>query len=150
MSETVQHLNFFQDTGGKKGIWAWITSTDHKRIGLLYFYSLTAFFLIGVLLGILMRLELMNPGKDIVEPQTYNSLFTLHGVIMIFLFVIPGIPAVFGNIALPLLLGARDVAFPKLNLLSWYLYILGALMAFPRFCLEMLPIRVGLFMPLTV
>ncbi len=129
MSETVQHSNFFQDTGGKKGILAWITTTDHKRIGLLYFYSLTVFFLMGVTLGILMRLELMNPGKDIVEPQTYNSLFTLHGVIMIFLFVIPGIPAVFGNIALPLLLGARDVAFPKVNLLSWYLYVLGALMA---------------------
>lgn len=129
MSQTVEHLSYLQDTGGKKGILAWITSTDHKRIGLLYFYSLTVFFLTGVLLGILMRLELMNPGKDIVEPQTYNSLFTLHGVIMIFLFVIPGIPAVFGNFALPLLLGARDVAFPKLNLLSWYLYVLGALMA---------------------
>lgn len=129
MSQTAEHLSYLQDTGGKKGILAWITSTDHKRIGLLYFYSLTVFFLTGVVLGILMRLELMNPGKDIVEPQTYNSLFTLHGVIMIFLFVIPGIPAVFGNFALPLLLGARDVAFPKLNLLSWYLYVLGALMA---------------------
>ena len=123
------HLNFFQDTGGKKGILAWITSTDHKRIGLLYFYSLSIFFLVGVCIGILMRLELMNPGKDIVEPQTYNGLFTLHGVIMIFLFVIPGIPAVFGNIALPLLIGAKDVAFPKVNILSWYLYVLGALMA---------------------
>ncbi len=122
-------LNFLEDSGGKKGIFAWITSTDHKRIGLLYLYSLMIFFFGGVLLGILMRLELMNPGKDIVEAQTYNGLFTLHGVIMIFLFVIPGVPAVFGNIALPLLLGAKDVAFPKLNLLSWYLYIAGALLA---------------------
>ncbi|MGC8866102.1 MAG: cytochrome c oxidase subunit I [Bacteroidales bacterium] len=129
MNQTVEYLNYLQDSGGKKGILAWITTTDHKRIALLYFYSLTVFFLMGVLLGVLMRLELMNPGKDIVEPQTYNSLFTLHGVIMIFLFVIPGIPAVFGNFALPLLLGARDVAFPKLNLLSWYLYVLGAFMA---------------------
>jgi cytochrome c oxidase subunit 1 len=131
MAEDIKrdHLNFFQNKGGKKGIFAWILTTDHKRLGLLYFYSLTIFFLVGVVLGFLMRYELLNPGRDVVDSQTYNGLFTLHGVIMIFLFVIPGIPAVFGNIALPMQLGAKDVAFPKVNLLSWWLYVIGALMA---------------------
>lgn len=128
MNHSIPSGGFF-DNEGKPAWLAWLTTTDHKRIGLLYFYSLTVFFLVGVILGLLMRLELINPGKDLVEAQTYNGLFTLHGVIMIFLFVIPGVPAVFGNIALPLLLGARDVAFPKLNLLSWYLYIAGAILA---------------------
>ncbi len=121
--------NYLEDKQGKKGLMVWLTTHDHKRIGLMYLAALSVFFIVGVLIGILMRLELLNPGKDIVDPQTYNSLFTLHGVIMIFLFVIPGIPAVFGNIALPLIIGARDVAFPKLNLFSWYLYMFGAMLA---------------------
>ncbi|HML86788.1 MAG TPA: cbb3-type cytochrome c oxidase subunit I, partial [Bacteroidales bacterium] len=121
--------NYLEDKQGKKGLMVWLTTHDHKRIGLMYLAALTIFFIVGVFIGILMRLELLNPGKDIVDPQTYNSLFTLHGVIMIFLFVIPGIPAVFGNIALPLIIGARDVAFPKLNLFSWYLYMFGAMLA---------------------
>ena len=79
--------------------------------------------------GFLMRLELIAPGRTIMDAQTYNSFFTLHGVIMIFLFVIPGIPAVFGNFFLPILIGAKDVAFPRLNLMSWYLYIIGGLLA---------------------
>jgi cytochrome c oxidase subunit 1 len=123
------HLNFFEETGGRKGIFKWIFSTDHKRIGLLYFYSILTFFLVGVSLGVLMRLELLNPGGQFVSANTYNKVFTLHGVIMIFLFIIPGIPAVFGNIMLPILIGAKDVAFPKVNLLSWYLYVTGAIMA---------------------
>ena len=113
----------------KKGIASWIFTLDHKRIGLLYLYSIGFFFLIAVGLGVLMRLELMNPGRDLMDPQTYNQFFTLHGVIMIFLFIIPSIPAVFGNFALPLLLGTDDVAFPKLNLLSWWLYVIGAIFA---------------------
>lgn len=100
MNHSIPSVGFF-DNEGKPAWLAWLTTTDHKRIGLLYFYSLTVFFLVGVILGLLMRLELINPGKDLVEAQTYNGLFTLHGVIMIFLFVIPGVPAVFGNIALP-------------------------------------------------
>ncbi len=124
-----QKLNFFQEKQGRKGIFAWILSTDHKRIGLLYFYSISFFFLVAVVIGLLMRLELIAPGKTIMDAQTYNSFFTLHGVIMIFLFIIPGIPAVFGNIALPMMLGAKDVAFPKVNLLSWYLYLMGAILA---------------------
>ena len=117
--------NFWNDTG-KFGIGAWIFSTDHKRIGLLYLYSVLGFFLVGVVLGLLIRLELMAPGRTIMGPQTYNALFTVHGVVMIFLFIIPGIPSSFGNLVMPIQIGARDVAFPRLNLLSWWLYIVGA------------------------
>jgi len=123
-----QTLNYLQEKH-HKGIFAWILSTDHKRIGLLYMYSLLAFFLAGVTFGFLMRLELIAPGETIMEAQTYNGVFTMHGVIMIFLFVIPGVPAVFGNFFLPILIGAKDVAFPKLNLLSWWIYVFGALIA---------------------
>ncbi|MFA8451160.1 MAG: cytochrome c oxidase subunit I [Bacteroidales bacterium] len=122
-------LSYLQDKAGKRGIFAWIFSTDHKRIGILYLYSLGIFFLVAVVLGFLMRLELISPGKDIVGPRIYNSLFTLHGVIMIFLFIIPGIPAVLGNFILPMIIGAPDVAFPKLNILSWWIYVVGAIMA---------------------
>ncbi|GFO67597.1 cytochrome c oxidase subunit 1 [Geomonas limicola] len=116
---------FWGDTG-KTGIGSWIFSTDHKRIGLLYLYSVTGFFLVGVILGLLIRLELMAPGKTIVDAPTYNALFTVHGVVMIFLFIIPGIPASFGNLVMPIQIGARDVAFPRLNLFSWWLYAIGA------------------------
>ncbi len=113
----------------KKGLFSWIFTLDHKRIGLLYLYSVGAFFLVGAALGVLMRLELLNPGGDLIEAQTYNQVFTLHGVIMIFLFIIPSIPAVFGNFFLPIMLGTDDVAFPRLNLMSWWLYVIGALFA---------------------
>ncbi len=126
MTAVSTHLNFFQT---KKGIFSWIFSVDHKRIALLYFYSLITFFLVGVTLGLLMRYELLNPGKDLVEAKTYNQIFTMHGVIMIFLFIIPSIPAVFGNFFLPIMLGTDDVSFPRLNLLSWWIYVIGALMA---------------------
>uniref|UniRef100_C6E7U6 Cytochrome c oxidase, subunit I n=1 Tax=Geobacter sp. (strain M21) TaxID=443144 RepID=C6E7U6_GEOSM len=116
---------FWSDTG-KTGIRSWIFSTDHKRIGLLYFYSVFGFFLVGALLGLLIRLELIAPGETIVHAATYNALFTVHGVVMIFLFIIPGIPASFGNLVLPIQIGARDVAFPRLNLFSWWLYTTGA------------------------
>ena len=119
------HSSFLDDTGKYKGLRAWIFSTDHKRIGILYLVALLSWFAIGVTLGFLIRLELLTPGKTIVDPQAYNEFFTLHGVVMLFLFVIPGLPAVFGNFFLPIMLGARDVAFPRLNLLSWYLYMLG-------------------------
>ena len=111
------------------GIFGWIFSTDHKRIGLLYLWSIVTFFCVGALLGVLIRLELFAPGETIMGAQTYNAVFTLHGVIMIFLFIIPGIPAAFGNLVMPIQIGARDVAFPRLNLLSWWLYIIGAAMA---------------------
>ena len=124
------HEPSYLDFKGKhSGILGWILSTDHKRIGILYLISLAMFFLVGVTFGFLMRLELISPGRTIMDPQTYNSFFTLHGVIMIFLFVVPGIPAVFGNFVLPILIGAKDVAFPRINLMSWYMYVIGGLLA---------------------
>ncbi len=125
-ASTSTDLNFFQI---KKGIGSWLFTLDHKRIGLMYFYAIVSFFLVGVILGLLMRLELIAPGETVMKPTTYNQVFTLHGVIMIFLFIIPGIPAIFGNFFLPILLGTDDVAFPKLNLVSWYLYVGGAIFA---------------------
>ncbi len=122
-------VSFLHERGRFSGIFSWILSVDHKRIGLLYLFSMLSMFLVGVTFAFLMRLELIAPGKTIVEPQTYNSLFTFHGVIMIFLFIIPGIPAAFGNFFLPIRIGAKDVAFPRLNLLSWWLYISGAALA---------------------
>jgi len=107
----------------------WIFTIDHKRIALLYLVVMMAFFIIAIFVALSMRMELFAPGQQIMDPNTYNQAFTLHGVIMIFLFVIPGIPAVFGNFLLPLLIGARDVSFPRLNLLSWWLYMFGALLA---------------------
>jgi cytochrome c oxidase subunit 1 len=121
-----QPVSFYHSS---KGLKSWIFSTDHKRIGLLYFYAIAVFFLVAVGLGVLMRLELIAPGKTLMEAKTYNQVFTLHGVIMIFLFLIPSVPAVFGNFFLPIMIGTDDVAFPKVNLMSWWLYILGGLFA---------------------
>ncbi len=122
----MSEVSYLEYKGKHKGLFAWIFSTDHKRIAILYLVSLIVFFLVAVTFGVLMRLEMLTIGKTIVDPETYNALFTLHGVIMIFLFIIPGIPAVFGNFFLPIMLGAKDVSFPRLNLLSWYFYIFGA------------------------
>lgn len=107
------------------GIRSWLLTLDHKRIGLMYLFAILFWFLLAVLLGGVLRLELMFPGETVLSPQLYNSAFTLHGVIMIFLFIIPALPAVFGNFFLPIHIGADDVYFPKLNLLSWYLYMAG-------------------------
>jgi len=123
------NTDFYHTPGRYKGIFGWIFSTDHKRIGLLYLLSTFSFFAVGVCLGLTMRLELIRSGMHIISAQTYNAIFTLHGVIMIFLFIIPGIPASLGNFMLPLQLGARDVAFPKINILSWWLYIIGGALA---------------------
>lgn len=122
-------ISFLEEKGRYQGILSWILSTNHKRIGILYLISMLSFFSLGVTLGLLMRLELIAPGRTIMGPQTYNSIFTLHGVIMIFLFVIPGIPAAFGNFFLPIHIGARDVSFPRINLLSWYFFMGGATLA---------------------
>ncbi|MDO9615327.1 MAG: cbb3-type cytochrome c oxidase subunit I, partial [Bacteroidota bacterium] len=124
-SNEVSYLDY---KGKYKGIFGWIFSTDHKRIGLLYMYSMLVMFVVGVGLGLAMKLELIAPGKTIMDPGTYNAVFTVHGVIMIFMIVIPGLPAVFGNFFLPIMIGAKDVSFPKLNLLSWYFYVAGALL----------------------
>ncbi len=109
-----------------KGIKSWLFTRDHKRIGLMYLFAIMFFFLIGGIFALLIRIELLTPNEALVKPDTYNQLFTLHGAIMIFLFIIPSIPASLGNFVLPQLLGAKDVAFPRLNLASWYIYVVGA------------------------
>ncbi len=121
--------SYLEYKGKYKGIAGWIFSTDHKRIALLYLYSIMTFFLVGATLGVLMRTELIAPGETIMKAQTYNGMFTLHGIIMIFLVVIPGLSVTFGNFFLPIMIGAKDVAFPRLNLFSWWVYILGAAIA---------------------
>src|SRR5512146_2211216 len=125
VQENVIEHDYLNYQGKHKGIFAWILSTDHKRIGLLYLFSFLVFFSLAATLGLLMKLELIAPGKTIMDAKTYNAFFTLHGIIMIFAIVIPGIPAVFGNFFLPILIGAKDVAFPRLNLMSWYFYVTG-------------------------
>jgi cytochrome c oxidase subunit 1 len=107
------------------GIKSWLLTTDHKRIAWLYLISITFFFAIGGVAASLMRLNLLEPQGLLVEPETYNKLFSTHGIVMIFLFLVPSIPAVLGNFLIPLMLGARDVAFPRLNLLSWYVFMAG-------------------------
>ncbi len=117
----VHYLN--NDYGWK----SWLLTLDHKRIGILYLISVTLFFFLGGAYAVLFRLELMTPQGDLVSAETYNKMFTLHGVVMVFFFLIPVVPAVLGNFLIPLMIGAKDVAFPKLNLASWYIFNLGAL-----------------------
>jgi cytochrome c oxidase subunit 1 len=107
------------------GIRSWLLTTDHKRIALLYLISITFFFFVGGFFALLIRLELLTPAGDLVQADTYNKLFTMHGQVMIFFFLIPSIPAVLGNFLVPLMIGAKDLAFPRINLLSWYLYIIA-------------------------
>jgi len=108
------------------GALSWLLTKDHKRIGILYMASISIMFILGGFFAMMMRLELLTPEGDLLTSDTYNKFFTLHGIIMIFFFLIPSIPAVLGNFILPIQLGAKDLAFPKLNLLSWYLYMIGA------------------------
>jgi cytochrome c oxidase subunit I len=112
----------------KTSVASWLLTYDHKRIAILYLVSISVFFLMGGLAAAFIRLELATPKGDLLTSDVYNKMFTTHGVIMIFLFLIPSIPAVFGNFLLPLMIGARDVAFPRLNLLSWYFFMAGALL----------------------
>ncbi len=113
-----------------KGLWSWLTTLDHKRIAILYLVTVMTFFLIGGIFALLLRLELFSPGQTIFNSTTYNQVMTYHGTVMVFMVIIPGIPAVFGNFLLPLHIGAKDVAFPRLNLASWYCLIAGAALAF--------------------
>jgi cytochrome c oxidase subunit 1 len=108
-------------------LWSWLTTRDHKRIALLYAASITLFFFLGGVAAAIIRLELATPQGDLVSADTYNKLFTAHGVIMVWLFLIPSIPSVLGNFLMPLMIGARDLAFPRLNLASWYLYMAGGI-----------------------
>ncbi len=113
----------------EKGLWSWLSTLDHKRIGVMYLFTVLFTFLLGGIFALLVRIELMSPGRTIVDADTYNKMFTYHGVIMVFMVVIPMIPAALGNFILPMQLGAKDVAFPRLNLLSYYIFVLGALIA---------------------
>jgi cytochrome c oxidase subunit I len=109
------------------GIRSWLLTTDHKRIALLYLISITFFFFVGGFFALLIRLELLTPAGDLVQADTYNKLFTMHGQVMVFFFLIPSIPAVLGNFLVPLMIGAKDLAFPRINLLSWYLYVIAGI-----------------------
>ena len=109
------------------GLKSWLLTGDHKRIAMLYLFSITFFFIIGGVLAGLIRLELLTPPSDLMATDTYNKVFSMHGIIMIFLFLVPSVPATIGNFLIPLMVGARDLAFPKINLLSWYLYMGGGL-----------------------
>jgi len=111
------------------GIKSWLLTTDHKRIALLYLASITVMFFVGGMMAVLMRLHLIDPAGALVHPDTYNKLFTMHGAIMIFFFLLPSIPAVLGNFLVPMMVGAKDLAFPRLNLLSWYIYVVGSCLA---------------------
>jgi cytochrome c oxidase subunit 1 len=121
--EPVNYLN------ASYGLKSWLLTLDHKRIGILYLITITFFFAIGGVFASLIRLELLTPEGDLLEAETYNKVFTMHGIMMIFFFLIPSIPAVLGNFLIPLMIGTRDVAFPRLNLTSYYLYLGGGLLA---------------------
>ncbi|MGH7964932.1 MAG: cytochrome c oxidase subunit I, partial [Candidatus Binatia bacterium] len=109
------------------GVRSWLLTTDHKRIALLYLVSVTFFFFLGGAFAVLFRLELLTPQGDLVQAETYNKLFSMHGIIMVWFFLVPVIPNVLGNFLVPMMIGARDLAFPRLNLASWYLFNLGGL-----------------------
>ena len=129
MTNTTLINTGFYSESSRPGILGWLLSTDHKRIGIMYLCCITTMFIVGACLGVAIRLELIAPGPTIMGPQTYNATFTVHGIIMIFMFIIPSVPAAFGNLVLPIQIGARDVSFPKVNLISWYCYVVGAVLA---------------------
>src|SRR5271163_2938434 len=116
------------------GVWSWMSTVDHKRIGVMYLVAVTSAFFLGGIFALLVRLTLLTPshklfGKVLIDADTYNRVFTLHGAIMVFLFIIPSVPASLANFVLPMMLGAKDVAFPRLNLASFYLWCAGATLA---------------------
>jgi cytochrome c oxidase subunit 1 len=119
--ETAATENYLSD----HRVRSWLLTTDHKRIGILYLLSILVFFTIAAVAAGMMRLQLLSPDNHLVLPETYNKLFTIHGVLMVWFFLIPSIPSVLGNFVIPMMIGARDVAFPRLNLLSWYLFVTG-------------------------
>ena len=131
MSTTALPSHYATNSATTASDWlkSWLLTVDHKRIAILYLISINVFFLLGGLAASIVRLELVTPQGDLLSADMYNRMFTLHGVIMVFFFLIPGIPSVLGNFLIPLMIGARDLAFPKLNLLSWYLYMGGGIFA---------------------
>src|ERR671920_888655 len=121
---TVNYLN------ADYGIMSWLLTKDHKRIGILYLVSVSFFFAIGGAYAAAIRLELLTPLGDLMQSHTYNKVFTHHGIMMVFFFLIPAIPGVLGNFLIPLMIGAKDMAFPKINLLSWYIFMAGGGLTF--------------------
>src|ERR1041385_5628617 len=121
---TVNYLN------ADYGIKSWLLTKDHKRIGILYLISVTFFFAIGGAYALAIRLELLTPAGDLMQSHTYNKVFTHHGIMMVFFFLIPAIPGVLGNFLIPIMIGAKDMAFPKINLLSWYIFMVGGILTF--------------------
>jgi cytochrome c oxidase subunit 1 len=110
------------------GVKSWLLTTDHKRIAILYLLSITAMFFVGGFAATLIRLELLTPAGDLMSSDTYNKMFSIHGIIMVFFFLVPSIPATLGNFLVPMMIGAKDLAFPRINLASWYMYIAGAVL----------------------
>src|SRR3954462_8062199 len=104
------------------GIRSWLLTVDHKRIALLYLIAITFFFFLGGSFAVMIRLELLTPQGDLFQSETYNKLFTMHGIVMVFFFLIPSVPATLGNFLVPIMIGARDLAFPRLNQASWYIF----------------------------
>lgn len=123
LSEPAETRNYLND---EYGFLSWVLTRDHKRIAILYLISVSVMFMVGGFFAMMMRLSLLTPEGGLLTSDTYNKFFTLHGIVMIFFFLIPSIPAVLGNFILPLQIGAKDLAFPRINLLSWYLYVIGA------------------------
>src|SRR5438309_6986128 len=110
-------------------VMSWLNTRDHKRVGVMFLIAVLAAFFLGGIFALTLRMKLLQPGPFLMDALSYNRLFTLHGIVMIFLFLIPSIPSAFGNFVLPLMIGARDVAFPRINLASFYLYLAGAVLA---------------------
>src|SRR3972149_820470 len=110
------------------GLSSWLLTRDHKRIAVMYLIGVTFFFALGAVFAALVRLELLTPAGDLMEAGAYNKAFTLHGVMMVFFFLIPAIPATLGNFLVPIMIGAKDLAFPRLNLMSWYVYTIGGVL----------------------
>lgn len=135
MGHSAAGKNYLNETSG---LWSWLTSLDHKRIGIMYFYTILFFFFIGGIFALLIRMELYSPGTQVFMGElgklvSYNQAMTYHGAIMVFMVIVPGIPAILGNFFLPIHIGAKDVAFPRLNLMSWYMLMLGAILAIATF-----------------
>jgi cytochrome c oxidase subunit 1 len=125
LSASIPEVNYLTED---YGLLSWLLTKDHKRIAILYLISLSIFFCIGGVLAGLIRLELLTPQSDLMSSDTYNKVFTMHGVIMIFLFLVPSVPATLGNFFIPMMIGAKDLALPRLNLASWYLYVIGGIL----------------------
>jgi cytochrome c oxidase subunit 1 len=123
MATAVQPVEQTNYLNADYGIKSWLLTTDHKRIAMLFLISITFFFWIGGFFAMLIRLELLTPAGDLMQADTYNKVFSMHGITMVFFFLIPAVPAVLGNFLVPLMIGAKDLAFPRLNLLSWYIYV---------------------------